>query len=129
MGTNCCCNTDETEQIRKARSVKFPIATMQRIEDETYYRQKVEKIWVDYYKGQGNGNLNKEEAKTFLRDIMTELTGKEPTEDELERKFKHVDKNGNGEINKEEAFIFLKGFHLDCKLKSLMGDSQAIIQQ
>ena len=54
---------------------------------------------------------------------MTELTGKVPTEDELERKFKQVDKNSNGNINKEEAFIFLKGFHLNCKLKSLMGDS------
>ena len=64
MGVNCCCNQNDEEHLRKmSKKVKFPIVTTQRIEDEEYYRQKVEKIWIDYYKGQGDGNLGKEEAK------------------------------------------------------------------
>ena len=51
--------------------------------DEESFRSEVDQIWLDYDVSK-TGKLNKTEAFSFLRDLVSGVTGKEPDVYELE---------------------------------------------
>ena len=81
----------------------------------------VDDAWKNF-DDNGNGRLEKEEAFKFLTQVMKEVTGKDPSEKELERNFQIMDLDKSGDIDKEEAFKFLKGFKVGHILKSISSD-------
>ena len=54
------------------------------------YKSEVEKIW-DQYDLDGSGTLDKDEAQTFLREFIGDLTGTVPKDEELEDQFINMD--------------------------------------
>ena len=87
--------------------------------DDAVERARVEEIWKQF-DVDGNGYLNKEEAKRFLTVELKSLTGSDPTDDELERNFSIIDEDASGTLDKEEVLKFLKGFGLGFTLRNLM---------
>ena len=68
----------------------------------------VDDIWTEYDKD-GNGNLDKNETKAFVKKTLTEMSGGDEFSDEdFEACFKEFDKDGNGTIEKDEMAIFIK---------------------
>ena len=47
--------------------------------------------------------MDKEEAFTFLKVMLKEYTGNDPTDEELERNFQMMDYDKSGDIDKAEA--------------------------
>ena len=110
-----CCETNprdlneqEIRNIRAETPDDFALtASEAKIEAADW--EKVEEIWRDYDIDR-NGTLEKDEAFAFLRVMLKEYTGKDPTDADLERNFKIMDEDESGDINKQEAQKFLKGF-------------------
>ena len=68
----------------------------------------VDDIWAEYDKD-GNGNLDKNETKAFVKKTLAEMSGgDEFSDDDFEACFKEFDKDGNGTIEKDEMAIFIK---------------------
>ena len=68
----------------------------------------VDDIWKEYDKD-GNGNLDKEETKAFVKKTLTEMAGgDEFSEDDFDACFKEFDKDGSGTIEKDEMAVFIK---------------------
>ena len=82
-------------------------------------REQIAAIWQKYDTN-GNGILDKKEAHKFLRDYMYEVTGEEPTLEDVERNFDTMDTDKSNDIDKEECLKFLKGFKIGHQLKILM---------
>ena len=125
MGADCNnCNESSTSQTQRRDRLKanraMKTTTVQVSEDEAAYRRKVDKIW-EQYDINGDGVLSKEEVVPFLKATLREVTGKEPSKDELDRNFSEMDRDKSGDIDKEECFKFLQGFHLGHNLRQLMG--------
>ena len=51
--------------------------------------------------------------------MLKEYTGKEPSEEEIQRNFDNMDADNSGDIDKEEAQKFLKGYELGRQLLNL----------
>ena len=68
----------------------------------------VDDIWAEYDQD-GNGNLDKEETKRFVKKTLSEMSGGEEFSDEdFEACFKEFDKDGSGTIEKDEMAVFIK---------------------
>ena len=69
----------------------------------------VEDIWAEYDKD-GNGHLDKEEAKSFVRKTLVEAAGGESdfTDADFDACFLEFDKDRSGTIEKEEMATFIK---------------------
>ena len=68
----------------------------------------VDDIWAEYDKD-GNGHLDKEETKSFVKKTLAEMAGGEEfSDDDFEACFKEFDKDGSGTIEKEEMAQFIK---------------------
>ena len=87
--------------------------------EDAKYKEEVESIWREFDKS-GTGMLEKDEAFLFLKKTIQEVTGNDPSEDELQRNFEIMDEDNSGDIDKEEALKFLKGFRIGHALKELM---------
>ena len=79
----------------------------------------MQEIW-NQYDDDDSGKLEKAEAFEFLRLVLKEYQGKEPTEEELERNFNLMDYDGSGDIDKKEAQKFVKGYQLGNTLRDLL---------
>lgn len=64
------------------------------------------------YDADENGDLDKEEAKKFLKDLYIEVNGCQPEDHTIEGTYKMIDESGDGRIQKEE----LKEYIYDLKL-------------
>ena len=89
------------------------------MQDDSEYRKQVDDIWKNFDEDK-NGKLERHEAEKFLKSILKEVTGKDPSEKELARNFEIMDLDKSGDIDKEEAYKFLKGFKVGHVLKELM---------
>ena len=68
----------------------------------------VDDIWAEYDKD-GNGCLDKEETKAFVKNTLAEMQDKQDIEDkDFEETFKEFDKDGSGTIEKDEMASFIK---------------------
>ena len=69
----------------------------------------VDDIWAEYDKD-GNGNLDKEETKAFVKKTLCDMSddGGEFSDDDFEACFKEFDKDGSGTIEKDEMAVFIK---------------------
>ena len=70
----------------------------------------VEDIWSEYDKD-GNGHLDKEEAKSFVRKTLVEAAGVTDgdfTDADFDACFSEFDKDKSGTIEKEEMAAFIK---------------------
>ena len=125
MGT--CCETKAERDMEISGGVgrcNTPVDFIQNtdeIEAEAGDWEHVEEIWREY-DTDGSGRLEKGEALTFLRVMLKEFTGKEPSEEELERNFNYMDNDKSGDIDKAEAQKFIKGFQLGNSLKGLLSN-------
>ena len=54
--------------------------------------------------------MEKGEAYKFLRVMMKEYTGEDPTDEMISNSFTVMDEDGSGDISKDEALKFLKGY-------------------
>ena len=72
MGAACC---KENQPIEIQQSKKVNVLMSQGTPDQ--YKSEVEKIW-DQYDLDGSGTLDKDEAQTFLREFIGDLTGTVP---------------------------------------------------
>ena len=118
-----CCSAENEKGnldmagLKKKRTTYAPGS----VEDnDSIYREEVNQVWKDYDTG-ASGKLERKEAFKFLQACMKEVTGQEPTQDEIEKNFEVMDLDGSGDIDKEEAFKFLKGYKIGHQLKVLMG--------
>ena len=64
--------------------------------------------------------LDQKEAYAFLKDMMEEVTGDAPTQEEIESNFKILDEDKSGDVTKEETFKFIKGYRIGHALKEMM---------
>ena len=83
--------------------------TLEEQQEEQADAEKVEQIWQTYDEDQ-SGKLEKGEAYKFLRVMMKEYTGEEPTDEMLANSFRVMDEDGSGDVSKDEALKFLKGY-------------------
>ena len=69
----------------------------------------VDDIWATYDKD-GNGALDKEETKNFVKATLTEMSddNTEFSEADFDACFAEFDKDGNGTIDKAEMAIFIR---------------------
>ena len=70
----------------------------------------VDDIWAQYDKD-GNGALDKEETKSFVKATLGEMSednNNEFSEDDFNACFAEFDKDGNGTIDKAEMAIFIR---------------------
>ena len=61
-------------------------------------RDQVDAIWQKYDINK-DGVLDKKEAEKFLRDYILEVTGNDPTQEEVERNFETMDIDKSGDVN------------------------------
>ena len=54
--------------------------------------------------------MEKGEAYKFLREMMKEYSGVEPSDEMISNSFTVMDEDGSGDISKDEALKFLKGY-------------------
>ena len=127
MGASCCqsqadvgaeFNTKNVENEGVKKPDRTPPVEMGTNED-VKLRQEVDEIWMKYDKNK-NGVLDKEEAFAFLDDMMKEVTGQRPTQEEIESNFKILDEDGSGDVSKEETFKFIKGYRIGHALREMM---------
>ena len=78
---------------------------------------KVERIWKEF-DVDGDGKLKREEAYNFLRSNLKEMSGREPTEQQLEKNFNIIDADKSGDLSKKEVYRYLKGFEMGAILKT-----------
>ena len=64
-------------------------------------------IW-DNYDADGNGTLEFNEAKKFLKDVMKESGIEELSTKELKNAFDDFDEDGSGAISKDEMLILIR---------------------
>ena len=62
--------------------------------------------------------LEKDQAIKFLKKSLAEMSGTDPTKEEIEMNFVAIDVDGNGVLDKEEVQRYLKGFEMGAALKS-----------
>ena len=126
MGATCC-NSDNLDDrkdwvksptTRSNRDSHFSFSR-EEIEADKKRRDKVDEIWKEYDTN-NSGVLEKEQAYEFLRKSLTEMAGKEPTQEEVKRNFETIDADANGVLDKEEVQRFLKGFEMGASLKMLL---------
>ena len=80
-------------------------------------RQKVDSIWEEFDDNK-SGVLEKDQAIKFLKKSLAEMSGTDPTKEEIEMNFVAIDVDGNGVLDKEEVQRYLKGFEMGAALKS-----------
>ena len=90
--------------------------------DEKDQWAKIEELWVKYDKS-ATGILERDEALLFLKDILREYKGCEPTNDELENNFNIMDEDNSGDISKDEAQKYVKGYELGNSLKAILASA------
>ena len=69
-------------------------------------------VWAKY-DVDNNGQLDYGETKKFTLEVTSQIVKddpsfKNPTEEELEKVFKELDKDGSGLVDKSEMFEYLK---------------------
>ena len=68
----------------------------------------VNDIWAEYDKD-GNGFLDKDETKAFVKNTLSEMNDSASIEDQdFEDTFKEFDKDNSGTIEKDEMAAFIK---------------------
>mmetsp|Transcript_28379 Transcript_28379/g.27326 ORF Transcript_28379/g.27326 Transcript_28379/m.27326 type:complete len:89 (+) Transcript_28379:26-292(+) len=68
----------------------------------------IEDIWKKYDKD-GNGHLDKEETKLFVKQTLFEMEVNDDfSEEDFQGTFKEFDKDGNGTISRDEMRVFIK---------------------
>ena len=68
----------------------------------------VEEIW-NKYDDDGNGYLDKEETKHFVKDTLTDMSdGVGFNDDDFDQCFREFDKDNSGTIEKAEMVQFIK---------------------
>ena len=61
------------------------------------------------YDTDGNGNLDKDETKQFVRDTLSDMSdGAGFNDDDFDQCFREFDKDGSGTIEKTEMVQFIK---------------------
>ena len=131
MGACCQTNSEElkTEVIIKntqdkrsatptpASLTPAPLNTNEN--EDKALKKEVEDIWKKYDIN-NNGVLDKKEAYAFLDDMMKEVTGQAPTQEEIESNFRILDEDQSGDVSKEEAFKFIKGYRIGHSLREML---------
>ena len=112
MGAACCqSNTDEKAEFKLEKNVEDvslmkPDSTSKPVimgtNEDKKLQEEVDEIWAKYDINK-NGVLDQKEAYAFLDDMMNEVTGQHPTQQEIESNFKILDEDGSGDVSKEEA--------------------------
>ena len=70
--------------------------------------QCVDEMWGEY-DTDGNGNLDKDETKQFVRDTLSDMSdGAGFNDDDFDQCFREFDKDGSGTIEKTEMVQFIK---------------------
>ena len=68
----------------------------------------VNDIWEEYDKD-GNGCLDKQETKAFVKNTLSEMNDNASIEEQdFDDTFKEFDKDGSGTIEKDEMAAFIK---------------------
>lgn len=68
----------------------------------------IEEMW-HIYDDDGNGELDYDETKQFIKDSLKAMTNEDCfNEKTFLRVYRILDTDGNGKINKEEMKLFLK---------------------
>ena len=68
----------------------------------------VDEIWSKY-DTDGNGNLDKEETKQFVRDTLSDMSdGAGFNDEDFDQCFREFDKDNSGTIEKGEMVQFIK---------------------
>ena len=68
----------------------------------------VDEIWSKY-DTDGNGNLDKDETKQFVRDTLSDMSdGAGFNDEDFDQCFREFDKDGSGTIEKGEMVQFIK---------------------
>ena len=68
----------------------------------------VDEIWGKY-DTDGNGNLDKDETKQFVRDTLSDMSdGAGFNDEDFDQCFREFDKDGSGTIEKGEMVQFIK---------------------
>ena len=68
----------------------------------------VNDIWAQY-DTDGNGTLDKNETKEFVKKTLTEMDSNDDFSDQdFDACFSEFDKDGNGTIDKDEMALFIK---------------------
>ena len=128
MGATCC-GSNEVESKSEVNLKNMannepqapaarPPAILGSVED-IKLRDEVDAIWSKYDQNK-NGVLDREEAFAFLKDMMAEVTGQAPTQEEIESNFKILDEDGSGDVSKEETYKFIKGYRIGHTLREMM---------
>lgn len=73
---------------------------------EDHINQVVEDIWKNFDKD-GNGFLDKNELRSFLQSVNTNLGDDAASEEKFEQTFKEIDSDSSNTITKEEMKNYL----------------------
>ena len=77
-------------------------------EVESVIARCVDEIWGKYDRD-GNGNLDKEETKQFVRETLSDMAdGASFNESDFDMCFREFDKDNSGTIEKDEMYSFIK---------------------
>ena len=126
MGANCC-QSNEVEvknevNLKNMEPKKMDAKTAPAVmgtNEDVKLRQEVEDIWTKYDTN-NNGVLDQKEAYAFLDDMMREVTGQAPTQEEIESNFRILDEDQSGDVTKEETYKFIKGYRIGHALREMM---------
>ena len=89
-----------TQDIRSATPTPAPLNTNEN--EDVALKKEVDDIWKKYDTN-NNGVLSQKEAYAFLEDMMKEVTGQAPTQEEIESNFRILDEDHSGDVSKEET--------------------------
>ena len=77
-------------------------------EIDAVIRKCVDEIWIKYDED-GNGFLDKQETKQFVKDTLCDMSdGGEFNDADFDECFTEFDKDGNGTIERDEMVFFIK---------------------
>ena len=80
----------------------------QNTEIDQVIKKCVDEIWAKY-DSDGNGYLDKQETKQFVKDTLQDMSDGDGFNDgDFEECFSEFDKDGSGTIEKEEMVEFIK---------------------
>ena len=127
MGATCCGNneSESKSEVNLKNMAKEPSAPQTRppaimgTNEDIKLRDEVDAIWLKYDLNK-NGVLDRDEAYAFLKDMMSEVTGQIPTQEEIESNFRILDEDGSGDVSKEETYKFIKGYRIGHALREMM---------
>ena len=118
------------EALEKSKdTLKFAKSLLRKNEDNTIksgvekkdqeYQIRVDALWAKYDEDK-SGVLEWNEAQKFLKESMTQSTGKVPSISQIKEVFNEIDENGDNVLDKNEVIRYLKGFELGSQLKSML---------